>query len=180
MVQFEAMGAQVTDTGSTVPRRQLGRYLREAREKAGISVAAAATYMESYRDRMYRLEAGRTSARRHEIIAICLLYKLDEDMATALTQLASETRAKGWWHAYGEAVPTWFDLYLGLEAAANRLRHFAPALVPGLLQTPGYAAALFRLRSGRTEEEIAQSVALRVERQRLLAERCRHHLDWRS
>jgi hypothetical protein len=49
--------------------------------------------------------------------------------------LAKETKAKGWWHAYGDVIPENFDMYLGLEEAAAQLAWYEPELVPGLLQT---------------------------------------------
>lgn len=33
--------------------------------------------------------------------------------------LAKETKARGWWHAYGDVVPAWFNVLVGLEEAAT-------------------------------------------------------------
>ena len=48
----------MSDTGSTVPRRQVGRLMRQLREQAGISLMAAAEELEFSRARMYRIENG--------------------------------------------------------------------------------------------------------------------------
>jgi len=53
--------------------------------------------------------------------------------------LARETKAAGWWHTHDDVIPDWLDLYLGLEEAASRLQWYDSELVPGLLQTAGYA-----------------------------------------
>ena len=46
-----------------------------------------------------------------------------------------EANTPGWWHRYGDVLPTWFQSYLGLEAAAALIRTYEVQFVPGLLQT---------------------------------------------
>jgi transcriptional regulator with XRE-family HTH domain len=161
----------VIEGGSSVPRRQLGRYLKKAREEAGIALEAAARELEWSRARMYRIEGGQTSVRSHDVVAMCALYGVSKDMTEVLVSLAKESKAKGWWHPYSDVVPAWFELYVGLEAAASRLRQYESSLIPGLLHTPEYAEAVYRTLPGITETEVAQKVALRLERQQLLARR---------
>ena len=50
------------------------------------------------------------------------------DIKDVLISLAKETKTKGWWHAYGDVIPDWFELYVGLETAATRLRKYEPLL----------------------------------------------------
>ncbi|WP_436837878.1 Scr1 family TA system antitoxin-like transcriptional regulator [Micromonospora rifamycinica] len=52
---------------------------------------------------------------------------------------------KGWWHAYGDASPDWFELYVGLEQAGSRIRFSENTLVPGLLQTRRYASGIYEV-----------------------------------
>jgi len=61
-----------------------------------------------------------------------------------LTQLAQ--RAKS-------GVPAWFMDYRVAEQEATSLRLWAPLVVPGLLQTPGYATSLLSARR-RTPEQL--------------------------
>jgi DNA-binding XRE family transcriptional regulator len=161
----------VIEGGSSVPRRQLGRYLKKAREEAGVALEAAANELEWSRARMYRIEGGQTSVRSHDVVAMCALYGVAKEMTEVLVSLAKESKAKGWWHAYGDVVPAWFELYVGLEAASNRLRQYESSLIPGLLQTREYAEAVLRTEPRVTQEEVAQAVAVRMERQQLLARR---------
>lgn len=154
----------MTEAGSTVPRRELGRLLRQMREQAGIGLEAAASDLEWSRATMYRVESGQSPVRATDVEAMCRLYQVPADMTQVLVSLAKESKSKGWYHAYGEVIPRWFELYVGLEAAASRIRTYEHALVPGLLQTPEYAAALFPNQPGA-----AKQVALRMERQRILA-----------
>jgi transcriptional regulator with XRE-family HTH domain len=62
--------------------------------------------------------------------------------------------------------PSWFTEWVEAERRANTLRTWQPLLIPGLLQTPDYARALFLAwHSAATDEEIDQLVSARIERQ---------------
>lgn len=156
------------ETGSTVPRRQLGRYLRRLRDDAGITVKNAAEALEWSPPKLWRIENGHVSMRALDVEAMCRLYGADQRTTTALMGLARETKSKGWWHAHSDSIPAFFELYVGLEAAASRLRTYEPELIPGLLQTAEYARATVLLGwPGLTEEELERRVAARMMRQRL-------------
>lgn len=156
-------------TGSTVPRRQLGRYLRDLRGKARLTVRAAATELEWSEAKIWRIETGQTSMRSLDVEAICRAYGADGDLTQALMGLARETKGRGWWHSYGDVIPEWFDLYIGLEEAASELHWYEAELVPGLFQTADYARSLIRADNpDMGEEEIEGRVHVRIARQGLL------------
>jgi transcriptional regulator with XRE-family HTH domain len=158
-----------SQAGSTVPRRQLGRYLRDLRTAAGLTVRAAARQLERSEPTLWRMENGLTSMRSLEVETMCRLYGATGDMTKALMALAKETKARGWWQAYGDVVPEWFDLYVGLEAAASRISWYESELAPGLFQTPDYARALIRFdHPGAENDEINRYVQLRMGRQAIL------------
>ncbi len=155
--------------GSTVPRRQLGRYLRQLREDADKTIKTAAEDLEWSPVKIWRIESGQTSMRAFDVEAMCKVYGATDDVTEALTSLAKETKAKGWWYSYDDAIPEWFELYVGLESAASRLRHYEPELIPGLLQTPAYATEVFRVaRPDMSEAQINRGVAVRLARQAIL------------
>jgi transcriptional regulator with XRE-family HTH domain len=155
--------------GSTVPRRQLGRYLRELRGSAGLTVRAAAKELERSEPTLWRIENGLVAVRSVEVDLMCRLYGANDDMTKALTALARETKAKGWWQTYGDVVPEWFDLFVGLEAAATRMAEYEHSVVPGLFQSEGYARAIIAADNpGETPDEIARRVELRLARQAIL------------
>ena len=156
-------------TGSTVPRRQLGRHLRELRNQQRLTVRAAAERLEWSEAKMWRIETGQTSLRSLDVEAMCKIYAAPADLTEALMGLAKETKARGWWHAYGDVIPEGFDVYIGLEEAASQLAWYESELIPGLLQTEGYAHTVIRADNpGVDEEEISRRVHVRMARQPLI------------
>jgi transcriptional regulator with XRE-family HTH domain len=70
----------------------------------------------------------------------------------------------GWWHAYDGVMPRWFQLYVGMEDAARSMQVYETQVVPGLLQTDEYAAAVISV--DHQQEQTEQLMALRKQRQR--------------
>lgn len=158
--------------GSTVPRRMLGRRLRQLREASGVTVAQACKVIEVSPQTMWRLEGGQgVKLKDIYIKALCELYGVAEEDAAALTGLVRETKRTGWWHAYGDAVPTYFDLYLGLEEAARKLTTFHLTLLPGLLQTPGYRrSVIWGAYPGMPTSDVERRIEIATKRQECLRE----------
>ena len=156
-------------TGSTVPRRQLGRYLRDLRNRSRLTVRAAAGRLEWSEAKIWRIETGQTSLRSLDVETMCRIYGAPDDLTEALMGLAKETKARGWWHSYGDVIPEGFDVYMGLEEAAARFAWYESELVPGLLQTEDYARTLIQAGNpGVDEAEIERRVHVRIPRQALL------------
>lgn len=151
-----------------MPRRQLGRYLRQLREQAGLTVKAAAEQMEWSTPTVWRVEKGATSTRSVDVDAMCRIYGADAKTTEALMALAKETKAKGWWHAYGDVIPDDFDLYIGLEEAAESFRWYESELVPGIFQTGRYAEAVILIDGSMPEADVPRGVKLRLDRQAVL------------
>jgi hypothetical protein len=156
-------------TGSTVPRRQLGRYMRDLRMKARLTVRAAAKELEWSEGKIWRIETGQTSMRSHDADVMCKTYGADTEMTEALKALAKETKSRGWWHSYGDVIPEYLDVYMGLEEAASDLAWYEAELVPGLIQTADYARTLIKADNpGVDDGEIERRVEVRIARQVLL------------
>ncbi|XVU29167.1 helix-turn-helix domain-containing protein [Actinoplanes sp. CA-054009] len=155
--------------GSTVPRRTLGLGLRQAREAAGIKLKDAAAALDVSTQTMWRIENGTTSTRTADVLHLCTLYGVSDKMRDAFLGLARETKSKGWWHAYGDVVPAWFELYVGLEQAAATIRTYAPSLVPGLLQSREYMGSAIRADDPElSDDDVSTRIRLKQNRQQLL------------
>ena len=156
-------------TGSTVPRRQLGRYLRDLRNRSRLTVRAAATQLEWSEAKIWRIETGQTGMRSLDVETVCRIYGAPADTTEALMGLAKETKARGWWHSQGDVIPEDFNVYIGLEEAAARFAWYESELVPGLLQTEDYARTLIQADNpGVDDAEIERRVHVRIARQGLL------------
>jgi Domain of unknown function (DUF5753)/Helix-turn-helix domain len=150
------------------PSANLGRYLEELRENAGLNRKDAAKALERSAPTIWRIETGRIAVRSIEVEDVPP-YGASPEMTEALSGLAKETKARGWWQAYGDAVPDWFDVYVGLEAAATRMSKFESELVPGLFQTEDYARTIIRADHPEEDDaEVTRRVELRMARQAIL------------
>jgi transcriptional regulator with XRE-family HTH domain len=156
--------------GPTVVRIMLGAQLRRLREQAGISREDAGYHIRASGSKISRMELGRVSFRDRDVTDLADLYGvLDPTERDALLALVREANAAPWWQKYGDAMPDWFAMYVGLEESASLIRGYEMQFVPGLLQTEEYAQAV--MKSGAVElpeSEIERRIALRTGRQRLL------------
>jgi hypothetical protein len=116
------------------------------------------------------MEAGRYATAPKDVQRMLDLYGVTgERDRDALVVLARESGQRGWWYTFGDALPDWFEVYVGLETEAARLDVVETHVVPGLLQTEAYATTLIRTAQPfAPAEEVARQVALRQERQRRL------------
>ncbi|MBB5913628.1 transcriptional regulator with XRE-family HTH domain [Nocardia transvalensis] len=163
------MGLPQGITGSTMPRRQLGRQLRDLRNRARMTTRVAAQRLEWSEAKIWRIETGQTSLRSLDVEAMCKIYGAPAELVEPLTALARETKARGWWAEYSDVIAEGFEVYIGLEEAADRLSTFENGLVPGLLQTEGYTrAVLAAARPEMSAQELDRRVALRSARQSVL------------
>ena len=158
-------------TGSTVVRRQLGRQLRRLREDCGKTEHDVEESGLASRTKLWRIESGRTAVRIADVRSLCWLYGADAIATDALCGMASGTSARGWWEDYSDVLPDWFNLYVGLEAAANEIRIYEPELVHGLLQTPAYLRAVYEAGEQIDDDSIQRQIELRQVRQHSLTTR---------
>lgn len=145
------------------PLRVFGSMLRYYRVKAGLSQAEISARVHFSDDLISKIEMGQR-APTEEFTAACDGVP---EMGTggALTELRGQLGDALRRRAY----PGWFQDWLAREVVATAFRWFEPLIVPGLLQTEDYARALLRTRVGDTDDEIEEMVAVRMERQGVLA-----------
>jgi hypothetical protein len=85
--------------------------------------------------------------------------------------LVREANQSGWWHSFSDAMPNWFQTYVGLEEAAALIRTYQVQFIPGLLQTEDYARAIVLLNRPHMEtSELERRINLRMRRQKLVAD----------
>ncbi len=152
----------------TARRRRLAIELKKLREDNSLTCAQVGEALDWSGSKVNRLETGQGRVQPSDIDALCRYYETSDELRELLKGLAKESKTRGWWHAHGDAVPSWFSVYVGLEQAASNLRTYECEFVPGLLQTAEYARELHRATSHPHPEGVERMIAVRMERQALL------------
>nr|WP_245974794.1 helix-turn-helix transcriptional regulator [Thermomonospora umbrina] len=145
----------------------LGSQLRRLREVKGLSTEQAGHAIRGSHSKISRMENGRVGFKERDVADLLTLYGLvDAEARSALLALVRDANTPGWWHRYGDVLPDWFQVYIGLEQAASLIRTYEVQFVPGLLQTEDYAREVVRLgHPEASSEEIERRVDLRMTRQ---------------
>ncbi|GAB3206093.1 helix-turn-helix transcriptional regulator [Marinactinospora endophytica] len=116
--------------------------------------------------KMYRIENDKSRVLPRDVKRLLTLYGVTGEEFDALMELARKATEKGWWHEYGQDLPTWFSFYVGLEDAAASLREYQMSLVPGLLQTEAYMRAILSTAPVTDSDDgIERKVKVRLARQ---------------
>ncbi|HEY0934637.1 MAG TPA: helix-turn-helix transcriptional regulator, partial [Trebonia sp.] len=153
----------------TARRRELGAALRALRNVRGLTVEQAAGELLCSPSKVSRIETGQRGATPRDIRDLCDLYGVIEAAERErLMTLAREGKQQGWWQSFELPHST----FVGLEQAAVSMKIFYSAVVPGLLQTPGYTRALHQAVVPLLEPEIIeQRLEERLIRQQLVLDR---------
>jgi transcriptional regulator with XRE-family HTH domain len=148
--------------GPTVQRLRLGRELRQARDRAGLSRDDVANYLERTGSTVSKIEMGKMTLPIAEVKGLLSFLGVDDQAETdRILAIAREARKRT-----AQRVPEWLRAYLGFESEAVRIRDFQIDLVPSLFQTEGYIraiAAAHPLTSSSTDAD--NIVTIRRERQ---------------
>ncbi|MDS1272575.1 helix-turn-helix transcriptional regulator [Lipingzhangella sp. LS1_29] len=149
-----------------VRRRRLSAALRKIRVDAGWTSAEAAEQLGWSPGKVTWIERNEWKRpKRDEVAAMLDLYRVQGSDREHLLGLVAEARGRSDWHQYQ-------DLFVGplpeFEAEAVRIRSYEALLIPGLLQTPEYAAAVFRGGQVVAEADISRKVESRMARRRVL------------
>ncbi|MFD0857289.1 helix-turn-helix domain-containing protein [Actinomadura adrarensis] len=159
-----------TARGGTLRSQWLGQQLRELRDAQGVLLKEAAEYLQRDPATISRYETGFYPIRRPDLLALLDLYRVsDPQRREALLKLSQDVWQKGWWDGYAQDVAGSMIDFVWLETHATHIMSFAAIVVPGLLQTPAYAAKILRINEpDATPEQIERWLELRMARQRVL------------
>jgi len=121
-------------------RRRLGADLRRLREAAGLTgeqVIARVGWASA--SKLSRLENGRSRPDLADVLDLLDTYGVDGPERDELVGLARDAgNTRGWLREY-PVMTHRQRAYAELESSCLDIREYAPAIVPGLLQTEGYA-----------------------------------------
>lgn len=152
----------------TLRLRRLAAELKHGRETAQLTVAQAGQALGWTASKISKIETTETKRiSPADLDRLMDLYKIDNpDKRQAMHALARDAKERGWWSKYREifgdkALPDF-------EAEASLIRTFEGLVIPGLLQTPEYAEALFQGGRYTGPEDVERRVKARIARREIL------------
>ncbi|MBT2488117.1 helix-turn-helix domain-containing protein [Streptomyces sp. ISL-96] len=166
----------------------LGTALRTLREASGLTGDVVARRASMSAGKLSKLETGKVRPTVQDVDLILTALGISAEakeqfLATARTE-ATEATA---WRLLRRMGPWKHQKTIqAIEASTSALRLFQGQLIPGLLQTPEYANAVFSLPPALPDETRVKTVAARLERQAALYDPdrsfhfliCEHVLRW--
>ncbi|WP_227984948.1 helix-turn-helix domain-containing protein [Nocardia spumae] len=164
--------------GTTLPRRALGRRMRELRAAAQKSQLAAGLAIDVSKQGIGRLEEGRpVRISRAQFRELLDFYAADTEAKAEVQGLLQEIKAaRGddsnfWWRAFSDVVNPNFNHFMSLEQACSKIATYKLTLVPGLLQTRGYRRWIVETSDPTlSRSEVEQHVEIVAGRKRKLSE----------
>lgn len=159
-------------TGPLGPRRRIAAGLKKLREDSGKNLNDVAADLMISTSKLSRLENAQGRPLPRDIRDLIRYYGIEGTaLADNLRRWVAEAERTGWWVEF-DAVMGGLDAHLAYEADATVERAYTLPFVPALLQTTGYAEAIFRDMERRSEDEIRQLVQeVRIKRQEALNHR---------
>jgi len=153
----------------TVLKRYVALELRRLRESAGFKRDEVASRAGCATSHITHLEVARNLPKIPELELLLRHYGAASRIPAFVNLLETARAGRDWWLPFADAVPAWFELFLGLEATAAEIESYHGLVIPALFQTPDYAEHIVRSGSpGLSNAEVAQRVELRMARQDVL------------
>lgn len=158
-----------SSTSPAVLKRWISLNLRQLRTEAGRDRNEVVERLGMSRAQIGHLETAERLPNKPVLEVLLNFYGVPERLEDFYRLVEAARRGRNWWDKLKNAVPPWFNLFLGLESGAAELSSFEAILVTGLLQTREYAEHVIRGDTDLTESQVQQRVALRTGRQDILS-----------
>lgn len=151
----------------------LAERLKELRVAAGLGQGEVAARLNWSRGKVGHIETARNKVSVEDVVLLLDVYGVTSPEREELTELAHQADRRGWWVDYADVL---HGSYIPLEYEAKKIEHWAPQVVPGLLQTPEYAREV--IRAGRPDAvgDVERRLQARMLRQTLLVRENPPHL----
>jgi transcriptional regulator with XRE-family HTH domain len=150
------------------PGDELSRRLRDLREAAGLTSAAAAESAGMGQAALSRYENGRFVPTRARLEALLTTYGAAQEVGDRLRAMVDDLRAENRRVVvHRKNAPAFQRRIRDIEATSEHVATFQPAVIPGILQTPAYMRVLVSSADPRVADGV---VAARLERQKLLGQ----------
>ncbi|MFE7127980.1 helix-turn-helix domain-containing protein [Streptomyces sp. NPDC057617] len=155
-------------------RESVARRLRDLRKAAGLTVTELADRCAWHHAKTSRIENARTAPSAKDILLWCRACG-DEGQAEDLIaqSLNAESMYSEWRHQVRSGLKQLQDSWVQFFHDTSLFRVYSSTMIPGLLQTEGYAAALLSTIADFREiptNDGAEAAAARVARSRVIHE----------
>ena len=155
---------------ATPRSRALGFGLRAARTARNLSLRQLGRMIGVRAQELSHWEAGTRVPKVEQVALLLGALRVDPVERKRLLEVASNAREPNWLERTVPGISPAVSTYAEYERSATEMVNWEPFVVPGLLQTPGYAEAILaghRLPPGVIE----QQVAIRLQRREVLTQR---------
>lgn len=151
----------------------MARQLRELRQDAGLTVTQLAAKCGWHHAKTSRIENAKTPPSTRDIrdwCDTCPAPARADDLIAASRH--AETLYTEWRRRVRTGLRQLQDSYVELYRSTGVFRVYSPTLVPGLVQTEGYASALLSTTARLLDifDDGAEAAAARVERSQIIRE----------
>lgn len=158
-------------------RENVARQLRDLRRNAGLTVTELARECGWHHAKTSRIENARTPPSPTDIRLWCrVVGALDQAPDLIAASQHAESLYREWRQRVRTGLAKLQDSYIELYRSTDLLRMYSPVLVPGLLQTEGYARALLSMNARFLDvpDDAAEAAAARVQRSQVIHEPGHH------
>ncbi|MGW1000733.1 helix-turn-helix domain-containing protein [Streptomyces sp. NPDC002520] len=154
-------------------REAVAQRLKELRADAGITGPELAARCDWSHPKTYRIEGARTPPSADDIRRWCEACGVGDQADDIIAQSrTAESMYVDWRRKVRTGLKQLQNSYVPLFKATKLFRVYSPTMVPGLLQTEGYARGLMTsiTRFRDIPDDVADAVAARLERSRIIHE----------
>jgi transcriptional regulator with XRE-family HTH domain len=154
-------------------RENLARHLRDLRRNADLTVTELALRCNWHHAKTSRIENARTPPSPTDIRLWCRATDATDQAPDLIAASQhAESLYREWRQRVRSGLKKLQDSYVELYRSTELLRVYSPVLIPGLLQTEGYAKALLSLNARFLDvpDDGAEAAAARVQRSQVIHE----------
>lgn len=154
-------------TANPAPPETLGAEVRRLRERAGRTIRDVTGQLGWSCSKLSRIETGQSTVNERDLARLLYLYGADQSDLSRIGALVQplQTRSK----RVSQVMSTSVEKYIAIEERAADISSYCAILVPGLLQTPEYAAAVIKVNPLSTGHGEKVRIESRLARQAVLA-----------
>ncbi|MFJ9338826.1 helix-turn-helix domain-containing protein [Streptomyces sp. NPDC101733] len=153
------------EPGRAAAGRMLGQELRGWREASGLTLRDVAPIIRGSVSKVSRLERGESPPKARDVLDLARHYGLGPEEMRTVERLLEFAQDCEWFEHYSDVTPSYLRRLIQLEGDAEEICVYENLVVPGILQTPEYAAHMVRaVMPSASAEEIDRVVQLRTQR----------------